>query len=153
MPQFSYNIYIYIYILYEMQRWLSNIHNIKQFGNFATQRIWPTWRQGNYHNISTSLVSAKMTTWISEWIHNNTYIYRWITYEHMHNRLLSVRNICQTHTFLTETQRANTERANNLVTLYIYINIYQSLQVSEEHPPKRASAILRWYYSGLYQAN
>ena len=68
------NIYIYIYIYIHIiwnAGWPSNIHNIKQLVNFATQRTWPTYRQSNYHYISTLLVSAKMSAWISEWIYNN----------------------------------------------------------------------------------
>jgi len=54
--------YIYIYIcVCDTQRRLSNLHNIKQFVHLATQRTWPTCRQGNYHNISTLPVSAKMS--------------------------------------------------------------------------------------------
>jgi len=40
----------------------------------------------------------------------------------MNSRFFSVRNTCQTHTFLSETQRAS--KYHNLVSLYIYISIY-----------------------------
>jgi hypothetical protein len=43
----------------------------------------------------------------------------------MNSRFFSVRNTCQTHTFLSETQRAS--KYHNLVSLYIYINIYINL--------------------------
>jgi hypothetical protein len=125
-------IYIYTYVLYGMQRCLS--------GN-TTPSTASTFKQHNalgQHADSATIIPSQMCLypyiWKLEYQNDNkiTNINRWITASlrpmdtldaasiriHMHGRLLTLRNNCQSDVFLRVTQRVS--KYHNPVSLCIY---------------------------------